>query len=87
LFVRDGGIIPLLAGDSGNLEVRHYGEAGGTFELYDDDGVTFGYERGDFSWTALTVDRAAAGKLRGAVRRPPRGKPFGYRSIQWRMMP
>ena len=87
LFVRDGGIIPLLAGDSASLEVRHYGEAAGRFELYDDDGTTFGYERGDFSWTALTIERDAAGKLRGAVRRPPRGKPFGYRTIQWKMMP
>ncbi|HEV8303962.1 MAG TPA: TIM-barrel domain-containing protein [Gemmatimonadales bacterium] len=87
LFVRDGGIIPLLAGDSAGLEVRHYGEAGGRFELYDDDGVTFGYERGELSWTALSVDRDGAGKLRGTVRRPPKGKPFAYRAIQWKMMP
>jgi alpha-glucosidase (family GH31 glycosyl hydrolase) len=86
LFVRDGGIIPLLASDSASLEVRHYGDAVGHFSLYDDDGVTFGYERGDFSWTALTVERDRAGKLRGAVRRPPKGKPFAYRTIQWRMM-
>jgi alpha-D-xyloside xylohydrolase len=89
LFVRDGGILPLIASDSGgrDLEVRHYGDAVGRFDLYDDDGLTFGYENGAFSWTTLTVERDRAGKLRGAVQRPPKGKPFGYRTIQWRMMP
>jgi alpha-glucosidase (family GH31 glycosyl hydrolase) len=96
LFVRDGGIIPLLAderrqvpavNEQVDLEVRHYGEADGRFELYDDDGTTFAYERGDLSWTTLTVERDAAGKLRGDARRPPRGKPFTYKTIRWKMMP
>jgi alpha-D-xyloside xylohydrolase len=86
LFVRDGGIIP-LANDSAGLEVRHYGEAAGRFELYDDDGTTFAFERGAFSWTTLAVERDAAGKLRGTARRPPRQQPFGYSTIQWKMMP
>ena len=96
LFVRDGGIIPLLAAERRqipdrntlvDLEVRHYGNADGRFELYDDDGTTFGYERGAFSWTILDVVRDASGALRGAVRRPPPGKPFSYRSLRWQMMP
>ncbi len=95
LFVADGGIIPLLAGDrrqvpppneQADLEVRHYGEADGRFELYDDDGETFGYEQGDFSWTTLTVRRDSSGKLQGESRRPPGGKPFHYRTIRWTMM-
>ena len=95
LFVRDGGIIPLLADDHRqipsagalvDLEVRHYGEAEGQFELYDYDGTTFAYERGTFSWTGLTVTRDASGTLRGDVRRPSAGEPFSYRSVRWRMM-
>jgi alpha-glucosidase (family GH31 glycosyl hydrolase) len=95
LFVRDGGIIPLLAderrqvpapGEQVDLEVRHYGEANGSFELYDDDGATFAYERGDFSWTTLAARRDTSGTLRGEARRPPSGKPFSYRTIRWKMM-
>jgi alpha-glucosidase (family GH31 glycosyl hydrolase) len=93
--VRDGGIIPLLADDRRqtprgdeqvDLEVRHYGHADGRFELYDDDGTTFAYERGSLSWTPMTVRRDGAGVLRGEVAVPPVGKPFGYRDVRWRMM-
>ena len=94
LYVRDGGIIPLLAearrqvpraGEQVDLEVRHYGETPGSFALYDDDGTTFAYERGEFSWTTLfaTRDVSAPGSLRGDARRPPAGKPFSYREIRW----
>lgn len=96
LFVRDGGIIPLLAderrqipapGELQDLEVRHYGEAPGEFQLYDDDGTTFDYERGGFSWTTLAVTRNTSGALRADATRPPSGRPFSYRSIRWKMMP
>ena len=96
LFVRDGGIIPLLAderrqipapGELEDLEVRHYGEAPSRFDLYDDDGTTFNYERGDFSWTALVVTRDASGTLRGEATRPPPARLFSYRTIRWTMMP
>jgi alpha-glucosidase (family GH31 glycosyl hydrolase) len=95
LFVRDGGIIPLLAderrqvprpGESVDLEVRHYGEAPGRLELYDDDGTTFAYERGAFSWTTLSVARDASGALQGSVRRPPPDKPFSYARVTWSFM-
>jgi alpha-D-xyloside xylohydrolase len=95
LFVRDGGIFPLLAGErrqvprvgeTVDLEVRHYGDADGRFELYDDDGTTFGYERGAFSWTTLAVARDAAGKLTGTMQLSPAGRRFGYGAVQWRMM-
>jgi alpha-D-xyloside xylohydrolase len=95
LFVREGAIIPMLAGDHlhvpapgapSDLELRHYGREPGTFELYDDDGVTFGYERGAYSWTPLTVMRRADGTLAGTDPRRPAGKPFSYRTLTWRMM-
>jgi alpha-D-xyloside xylohydrolase len=88
LFVRDGGIVPLLVHpirSAVDLEVRHYGTVPGRFLLYDDDGTTFGYERGAYSWTPLTVTRDARGQLRGR-HDPPRGKPFTYRAVNWRFM-
>ncbi|HEX2717360.1 MAG TPA: TIM-barrel domain-containing protein [Gemmatimonadaceae bacterium] len=95
LFVRDGAIVPLIAGnplrapaagERVDLEVRHYGTAPGRFDLYDDDGVTFGYERGAFSWTTLAVAPDRRGVLRGSVVRPARGRPFGYGEIRFTMM-
>jgi alpha-D-xyloside xylohydrolase len=95
LYVRDGATIPLLdgerlhvpaAGELADLELRHYGTAPGTFALYDDDGTTFGYERGAFSWTPLTVRRGGDGALRGETPKPPTGKPFSYRNMTWKMM-
>jgi alpha-D-xyloside xylohydrolase len=72
--------------DAPDLEVRHYGDAAGVFELYDDDGLTFDYERGAFSWTTLRVQRSSGGVLRGEVTPAPKDKPFGYGTIRWKMM-
>jgi alpha-D-xyloside xylohydrolase len=66
LFVCDGGIIPMVAArnrmpgpdEKTMLEVRHFGEKESTFLLYDDDGVSFDYERGAFSWSELSAKRS-----------------------------
>ena len=64
LFVKDGAIIPMLKEDRTRmpvqgeilpLEIRHYGQKEGTYLLYDDDGTSFDYEKGAFSWTELKV--------------------------------
>jgi alpha-D-xyloside xylohydrolase len=68
------------------LEVRHYGERPGTFELYDDDGETFDYERGERSWTGLGVERDQRGAWRGTVTPDPSGRPWRYRDVTWRFM-
>lgn len=95
IYVRDGATIPLLTGDrlhapaageQADLELRHYGNAPGTFLLYDDDGTTFDYERDRFSWTPLVVTRDATGALRGETPAPPAGRPFSYRNMTWTMM-
>ncbi len=31
------------------LELRHYGESEGSISLYDDDGETFNYEKGNYN--------------------------------------
>ncbi len=66
LYVRDGAIIPMLKeertrmpaeGEIPALEIRHYGKAPGIFMLYDDDGVSFNYEKGMYSTTELRVSK------------------------------
>ena len=94
LFVRDGGLVPLVAerewapgpDEVLALELRHYGARPGTFELYDDDGETFDYERGEHSWTRLVVDRDMRGSWKGSVTPDPSGKPWRYRNVTWRFM-
>lgn len=94
VFVRDGALIPILeprlrspaAGDRPALEVRHYGEAPGSLSLYDDDGETFNYEQGDFSWTGLNVTKDAAGKWSGTITPAPHGPKWSYGDVKWTFM-
>ena len=86
LFVRDGGIIPMVPahrqapkpGEILSLEIRHYGKAAGIFILYDDDGKTFDYQIGDYSFTKIIVTADKKGKLKGEMETPQSQKPFGY---------
>ena len=53
-----------LSGSAGQpLEVRHYGTAPGRFDLFEDDGKTFDYERGRYRLRRLSVEAAAGGRL------------------------
>jgi len=61
VFVRGGSIIPLGPArqhtadqPDATLEVRVYPGADASFTLYEDDGVTLAYEKGEYSQTALT---------------------------------
>lgn len=95
LFVKDGALIPLIADrlyspgpeETLPLNVRHYGEQPGRLLLYDDDGETFDYERGERSWTRLTVTRDAAGAWTGAVTPDASGKRWRYSAVTWTFMP
>jgi alpha-glucosidase (family GH31 glycosyl hydrolase) len=95
LFIKDGGIIPMIpvsnhapkAGEILPLTVRHYGTATGSFQLYDDDGTSFNYENGQYSFTRLSVTKTTSGQLRGEMSAPAAGKPFGYaKEIKWEFM-
>ena len=63
VFVKDGGIIPTMpaelhapaAGRKFDLEIRYYGSKPGSYRLYDDDGETFDYEKGVYSWREINV--------------------------------
>ncbi len=93
LFVKDGGIIPMISarlhmpskGEVIPLTIRYYGSKPGRFMLYDDDGVSYNYEKGDYSWTELSVAKKADGKLRGNVKRPA-NKIYNYGNAEWVFM-
>jgi alpha-D-xyloside xylohydrolase len=69
LLVREGAVIPMLASAVSNtskaygqpLEVRHYGRTAGSFDLFEDDGKTFEYERDRYRIRRLRVDAASRG--------------------------
>ena len=93
LYVKDGGIIPMIAsrlhapknGELLPLEVRYYGTVSGSFLLYDDDGETYDYEKGTYSWTKLSVSTSKEGKLIGDSKRIS-GNIFNYKDITWKFM-
>jgi alpha-D-xyloside xylohydrolase len=94
IFVRDGGIVPLMPALPSvpgpdapvPLEVRYYGSAPGKFALYDDDGETFAYERGEYRWHTLEAGIDANGELRATVSAPEEGWRSWYGDITWRRM-
>lgn len=94
VFVKDGALIPMIAarlhapaaGETVALEVRHYGEAPGSLSLYDDDGETFDFEKGVFSWTGLAVAKDAAGQWTGTVNPDATGKKWSYGEVKWTFM-
>jgi alpha-D-xyloside xylohydrolase len=93
VYVKDGGIIPMMpamlhapkAGAVVDLEVRYYGEKPGTYKLYDDDGETFNYEKGAYSWRTITVSKEG-GQLKGNITAPVAGKPNTIGKVTFKMM-
>ncbi|MFT3705733.1 MAG: glycoside hydrolase family 31 protein [Agriterribacter sp.] len=95
LFVKDGAIIPMIPAQRQTpkpsqvlqLEVRHYGTKEGSFKLYDDDGETFNYEKGEYSELMLSVIKNKKGQLEGNQLKPLKGKPFHYLpKVNWIFM-
>jgi alpha-D-xyloside xylohydrolase len=94
LFVKDGALVPMIgerqwapaADEILALEIRHYGEQPGRFAVYDDDGETFNYEKGDFSWTQLSVSKDARGLWQGRVTPDKNGRRWRYSTVSWSFM-
>jgi len=95
LFVKDGGVIPMVPAhrqapkidEKLPLEVRHYGTTPGAFMLYDDDGISFNYEKGAYSFTKLAVIKDSNGSLKGQEITVKNDKPFGYsKTVKWILM-
>lgn len=94
VYVRDGGIIPMMkpmlhapkAGEKVDIEIRYYGTKPGKYALYDDDGETFNYEKGEYSFREIKVERNAAGSFTGTMADPVKGKPNTVGNITWKFM-
>ncbi|MCE6990352.1 TIM-barrel domain-containing protein [Dyadobacter sp. CY323] len=94
VYVKDGGIIPMMPtrlhapkpGEKVDLEIRHYGEKNGSYALYDDDGVTFDYEKGIFSWREIKVEKQKNGTFKGSISKEEAGKPNTVGKVTWRYM-
>ena len=94
VFVKEGGIIPMMppllhapaAGEKYDLEIRFYGNQPGKYQLYDDDGETFDYEKGVFSWREISVAPDKKGKLAGSIAKAEKGKPDNIGKVTWKMM-
>jgi alpha-glucosidase (family GH31 glycosyl hydrolase) len=92
LFVKDGAIIPMFSLNGNTnvqnntaIEVRHYGTKENTYLLYNDDGVSYDYEKGEYSLTELKVEKEKSGKLIGSSM-PLNNNKFNYGVITWRWM-
>jgi alpha-D-xyloside xylohydrolase len=91
VFVKDGGIIPMMPailhspkpGQQVNLEIRYYGKKPSTYMLYDDDGTTFDYQKGQYSWRKIKFDINAAGEMVGSISDPVVGKPNSFNNISY----
>lgn len=94
LFVKDGSLVPMISERQWSpapdeilpLEIRHYGELPGSLRLYDDDGETFNYEKGDFSWTQLSVARDNKGVWQSSITPDKNGKKWRYSTVSWTFM-
>jgi alpha-glucosidase (family GH31 glycosyl hydrolase) len=95
LFVKDGALIPMvparrqapLIDEKLSLIIRHYGQAPGKIIFYDDDGLTFNYEKGDYTFTEITTVKNRKGVWKGFVKKLEKGKPFGYQEeVKWIFM-
>lgn len=94
VYVKDGAIIPFMEpmlhapknGQKVALEIRHYGKADGNYRLYDDDGETYDYEKGVYSWRDIKVTRDSNGDLKGVISKAEKNKPDNYGRITWKFM-
>ena len=94
VYVKDGGIIPMMqprlqapkSNEQVELEIRFYGEQAGKYSLYDDDGETFNYEKGEFSWREIKVEKDKNGKWKGTIYPAEKGKPNTVGKVTWKVM-
>jgi alpha-D-xyloside xylohydrolase len=54
--------------------------------LYDDDGETFNYEKGEYSFREIKVERNTEGLLTGTISEAQKGKPNTVGNVTWRFM-
>ena len=74
------------AGEKFDIEIRVYGTKPGTYLLYDDDGETFDYEKGIYSWRLITTSEDKKGRLAGSISKAEKGKPDNIGMVTWKFM-
>ena len=88
VFVRNGGIIPMavnniVAEGKYDIVIRYYGDKETSYQLYDDDGKTFDYEKGAFSWRTISIKKDSQGKLMGTLSNAEKNKPDNIGKVTW----
>jgi hypothetical protein len=68
------------------LHVDHYGTKPSKYMLYDDDGETFNYEKGEYSWREIKIEKNNQGTLIGTISDAVGGKPNTVGKVTWRFM-
>ncbi|WP_375583689.1 TIM-barrel domain-containing protein [Cyclobacterium xiamenense] len=94
VFVREGSLIPLMEprlhapgpDERVDLEIRHYGREAATYWYYDDDGYSFDFEKGAYTWREFKVEKDGQGNWRGTVSAAPAGKPNTIGNVRWKFM-
>ncbi len=92
VFVRDGGIVPMAESSQlptaakANLMIRVYGNQETSYKLYDDDGLTFDYEKGAFTWREIRVTKGKDGKLKGSITKAEKLKPDNIGTVTFLFM-
>lgn len=92
LFVKDGGIIPMIArGEDLNstapkLEVRHYGTQVNRYLLYNDDGESYNFEKGQYTITELQVVQKKNGSRQGKSKAITADQSYYYPEVEWKWM-
>ena len=72
-------------GEKVDIEIRFYGEKPGRYLLYDDDGETFDYEKGQYTWREIKVEKVN-GNFKGSISQPVAGKPNTIGEVSWKFM-
>jgi alpha-glucosidase (family GH31 glycosyl hydrolase) len=94
VYVKEGGIIPMMAPltkapeskEKVDLTIKVYGNSPSTYMLYDDDGTTFDFEKGHYSWREIKIEKLRNGNLRGSISRAVKGKPDNVGKVEWQFM-
>ena len=89
LFVKDGGIIPMMPKirqtiewvKNTPLEIRVYGNTLGSFILYDDDGKSFNFEKGEYTTKMLKAENGS-----GTVEDLHDSENWIYGDVNWNFM-
>ena len=92
VYVKDGGIIPLwpkltkVDAEKHPIEIRYYGAKPSIYELYDDDGETYDYEKGEYLRIPIEVRVDSEGKKKGEVRIPEAKSTWSYGDFSFKFM-